>query len=195
MESTDARDHLRLVDRIVATTDREVRFPPALLIVIGIAAGLIDALKQARLLGMSVPDDRYVHLPLIGLIIVVGFLSAWRGRNAGRESLMQGYAGGALFIAFIVTMTLNLTAQDRVITDSGMALLWSTSFILALMFAGIMGSRLLLVCGVAMLACTAAASLVGGWMYGMLALGWVLGFLLPGVVLAFGARHGRSAAV
>jgi hypothetical protein len=47
-----------------------------------------------------------------------------------------------------------------------------------------MGSRLLLAGGAAMLACTAAAAYSDGWLAGVLAIGWLTGFLIPGLVLA-----------
>ncbi len=184
MDTSQAREHLELVDRIVAATDRTVRLPPALLIVVGIVCALINGIRQARALGLAVPPDQYIQLPLVALIVIVGFFESRRAQLAGRESLLAGYAGAALFCAFIVTMTLNLTAQNRLISDLGMSLVWSGSFSMALLFAGMMGSRLLLASGAAMLACTAAAAYSYAWLSGVLAIGWLVGFLIPGLVLA-----------
>jgi len=195
MESSEAREHLDAVDRIVAATDRTVRLPPLFLIVVGLVCALIDGARQARGLGIEVPADRYIQLPLIALIVVVGLIESRRSQRAGRESLIAGYAGAAFFCAFIVTMTLNITAQHRFITDVGMSLVWSASFSMALLFAGMMGSRLLLASGAAMLACTAIAAYADTWLPGTLAIGWLLGFVVPGLVLARGASHGRSAAL
>ena len=195
MESSEARDHLSTVDRIVAATDREVRLPPLLLIVVGVVCAIINGVRQARGDGIDVPADQYIQLPLIALIVLVGLVESRRAQRARRESLIAGYAGAALFCAFIVTMTLNITAQHRLISDSGMSLVWSATFSMALLFAGMMGSRLLLASGAAMLACTALATYFDTWLSGTLAIGWLLGFLVPGLVLARGASHGRSPAL
>jgi hypothetical protein len=195
MESAEAREHLDAVHRIVAATDRTVRLPPLLLIIVGLGCAAINGVRQARGLGLDVPADQYFQLPLIALIVLVGFYESRRAQRAGRESLIAGYAGAALFCAFLVTMTLNITAQHRLISDTGMSLFWSASFSMALLFAGMMGSRLLLAAGGAMLACTGLAAYMDGWLSGVLAIGWLLGFLVPGLVLARGAPHGRSAAL
>jgi hypothetical protein len=195
MNSSEASEHLHAMQRIVAATDRKVRLPPLLLIVVGLGCAIVNGVRQARGLEFGVPADQWIQLPLIALIVLVGFIESGRAQRAGRESLIAGYAGAALFCAFIVTMTLNITAQHRLISDTGMSLVWSASFSMALLFAGMMGSRLLLACGAAMLACTALASYLDTWLSGALAAGWLLGFLVPGVVLARGESHGRSPAL
>jgi uncharacterized membrane protein len=195
MQSSEAREQLEAVDRIVAATDRTVRLPPLLLIAVGIVCAIINGVRQARGLGMEVPADQYLQLPLIALIVLIGFFESHRAQWARRESLIAGYAGAALFCAFIVTMTLSLTAQHRLISDTGMSVVWSACFSMALLFAGMMGSRLLLAAGAAMLACTALAAYADSWLPGTLAIGWLIGFLVPGLVLARGASDGRSPAL
>jgi hypothetical protein len=195
MDSSEARQHLAAVDRIVAATDRTVRLPPLFLIVVGLVCAVINGVRQARGLGFDVPGDQFIQLPLIALIVLVGIFESRRAQRAGRESLIASYAGSALFCAFVVTTTLNITAQHRLISDTGMSLVWSASFSMALLFAGMMGSRLLLGAGLGMLGCTALAAYADGWLPGVLAVGWLLGFLVPGAVLASGVSHGRSAAL
>ena len=194
MDASDAREHLRHVDRIIAATDRTLRVPPAILIGIGVICSVLTGIQQARLLGLAVPPDRYLHLPMIAVIIGIGAISRLRSRQE-RETLVAGYAGTAFLMAFVVAMTLNVTAQHRTIPAEGMGVVWSASFAMSLLIAGAMGSRLLLAGGAAMLMATAAASLVPGWLPGVLAIGWLLGFFVPGLVLALEAPHGRTAAL
>ena len=194
MDASEAREHLRHVDRIIAATDRTLRVPPAILIGIGLICSVLTGVQQARLLGLAVPPDRYLHLPMIAVIIGIAAISKLRSRHE-RETLVAGYAGTALLMAFVVAMTLNVTAQHRTIPAEGMGVVWSASFAMSLLIAGAMGSRLLLGSGAAMLTATAAASLVPGWLPGVLAIGWLLGFFVPGLVLALEAPHGRTAAL
>lgn len=195
MDTTEARDHLRHVDRIIAATDRTVRVPPSTLIAIGLICSALTGMQQARLLGVAVPPDQYVHLPMIAGIIGIAVISGRRSRQEGRETLVARYAGTAFLLAFVVALTLNVTAQHRIISAEGMGLVWSASFALALLMAGAMGSRVLFAGGAAMLAATATASLVPGWLPGVLAAGWFLGYAVPGLVLARGTQDGRTAAV
>lgn len=195
MDASQARDHLRYVDRITAATDRTLRVPPAILIGIGLICSAMTGMQQARLLGLAVPPDQYVHLPMIGVILGIAVISRLRSRDQGRETLVAGYAATAFLMAFVVAMTLNMTAQHRTISAEGMAVVWSASFAMALLMAGAMGSRMLFASGAAMLTATATASLVPGWLPGVLAVGWLLGFFVPGLVIALRAPHGRTAVI
>lgn len=195
MDASEAREHLRHVDRIIAATDRTLRVPPAMLIGIGGICSVLTGVQQARLLGLAVPPDQYLHLPMIAVIIGIAAISRLRSRRQERETLVAGYAGTAFLMAFVVAMTLNVTAQHRTIPAEGMGVVWSASFAMSLLIAGAMGSRLLLGGGAAMLMATAASSLVPGWLPGVLAIGWLLGFFVPGLVLALEAPDGRTAAL
>ena len=161
----------------------------------GLVCSTVTALIQARQMGIAIPDDRYVQPPMMLLLVAVIGVTAWRGRHAGRETLLDGYAGTAFAAAAAVALTLNLTAQHRVISAAGMGLVWAATFSMALLIAGGMGNRILLAGGIALLAATGAASLVPDWLPGILAVGWFLGFFIPGIVLALGAPDGRTAAV
>ena len=195
MDASDARDHLRMVDGIIRHTDRGLRVPPVILIAVGLVCSTVTALIQARQMGIAIPDDQYVQPPMMLLLVAVIGVTAWRGRHAGRETLLDGYAGTAFAAAAAVALTLNLTAQHRVISAAGMGLVWAATFSMALLIAGGMGNRILLAGGIALLAATGAASLVPDWLPGILAVGWFLGFFIPGIVLAMGAPDGRTAAV
>jgi hypothetical protein len=195
MDASDARDHLHMLDGIVRRTDRALRVPPVILMSVGLVCCTVTALIQARQMGVPVPPDQYLQPPLMLILIAVIGLTVWRGRHAGRETLIDAYAGAAFFAAFAVALTLNLTAQHRVISAAGMGLVWAASFSMALLIAGAMGSRILFAGGVALLAATGAASLVPTWLPGILAIGWFCGFFIPGIVLALGAPDGRTAAV
>src|SRR5512138_3658925 len=98
MEASEARDHLRMLDGIVRTTDRTLHVPPWLLMTIGLVTTTLTALIQLRQLGVAIPPDQYVQPPLLlGTLALIGAV-AWRGRRAGRPTLVDGYAG-AVFLA------------------------------------------------------------------------------------------------
>lgn len=196
MEASEARDHLRMLDGIVRTTDRTLHVPPSILMTIGIVTTVVTGLIQLREMGIPIPPDQYVQPPaMLAMLATIGVV-AWRGRRAGRATLVDGYAGAAFLAAFVVAMALNVTAQDRVISPAGMALVWAGTFSMALLINGAIGrSSPLLGGGLAMLLATAAASLVPGWLPGLLSLGWFAGFFVPGLVLALRAPDGRAAAL
>ena len=194
MNVSEAREHLHMVDGIVRSTDRTVRMSPLILIGLGAVCVAITALMQARQLGWGIPPDQYIQPPAwIVMILIIGIV-VWRGRGAGRETLLDGYAAAAFFAAFALAFTLTVTAQHRAISADGIGLVWAGSFSMALLVIGAMGSRVLLAGGVAMLVAVGSASLVPGWLPGMLAVAWLVGFVIPGIVLALGAGRGRAAA-
>jgi hypothetical protein len=195
MDATDARDHVRMLDGIVRATDRTVYISPAILIGIGAVCAAITGLIQARQLGWNIPPDYYIQPPAFLVMLVTIVVASWRHRDRRRSTLVDGYAGIALLGAAALGLTLNVTAQDRVIPPAGIGLVWAGSFAMALLIIGAMGNRVLLAGGVAMLAAVGAAGLVPGWLPGMLAIAWLAGFALPGIVLALGAPRGRAAAL
>jgi hypothetical protein len=195
MDVSEAREHLRMVDGIVRTTDRTVRMPPLILIGVGAVCTAMTALIQARQQGWDIPPDQYIQPPSWLLMVIIIGVTAWRGRGAGRETLLDGYAGAAFFAAFALALTLTITAQHRVIPAAGIGLVWAGSFSMALLVIGAMGSRVLLAGGVAMLAAVGGAGLASEWLHGMLAVAWFVGFVIPGIALALGAGRGRAAAV
>jgi hypothetical protein len=195
MDVSEAREHLRMVDGIVRSTDRTVHISPLILIGLGAVCAVITGAMQARQLGWAIPPDQYIQPPAwLVMIIIIGVV-VWRGRGAGRETLLDGYAGAAFFAAFALALTLTATAQHRFISADGIGLVWAGSFSMALLVIGAMGSRVLLAGGLAMLVAVGSASLVPGWLPGMLAVAWLVGFVIPGIVLALGAGRGRAAAV
>jgi hypothetical protein len=195
MDAAGARDHLQMVDGIMRTTDRTVHMPPAILLSIGFITTTVLALMQARLSGIDLPADPYLQMPAALVMFGIIGLVAWRGRHAPRALLVDSYVGGAFLVAFIVAMTLNVTAQHRVIPADGVGLIWAAVFAGALLFSGLLGSRPMLAGGAAMLIATGVAAYNPDRLVGILALGWFLGFVVPGLVLALRAPDGRTAAV
>jgi hypothetical protein len=167
-----------------------------ILITIGIVTTTLTALIQLRQMGVAIPPDQYLQPPLLLATLALIGVVAWRGRRAGRPTLVDGYAGAVFLAAFAVAMALNVTAQERVISPAGMGLVWAGTFSMALLVNGAIGrSAPLFGGGLAMLAATASASLVPGWLPGLLSLGWFVGFFVPGLVLALRAPDGRAAAL
>jgi len=193
MEASEARDHLQWVDGILRTADRTLHLPAAILIAWGVVAFTINAMHQAAALGMTLPRDEYVQLPMFLAAIAI---SMWAGRDQGvRRTLVDSNAGIVFSVVFVVLMLINITAQDRVVPFRAMALFWCVSYSIALLVVGIQASRPLWIGGLIMLLASSVASFFPGWFDGILALGWAAGFVGPGLVLALGKQHGRTSAV
>lgn len=195
MDATGARDHLQMVEGIIRQTDRTVHFPPVILLAVGLFSSTVLTLMQLRLRGVSLPADPYLQMPAALIMFAVIGLVVWRGRTAPRALLVDSYVGGAFLVAFIVGMTLNVTAQHRVIPADGIGLVWAAVFAGVLIFSGLIGSLPLLLGGTAMLVAIGVAAYNRDWLAGILALAWFVGFVVPGIVLALRPPHGRAAAL
>lgn len=191
MEASEAREHLQWVDSIVRAADTTLHMPPVTLIAWGLFGSIVNALHQARVSGLNVPPDQYLHLPM--MLVAIG-LSVWGAARTpvGRRTLSDSYAGVVFGVVFVVLMLVNVTAQHTVIPVRAMALFWAVGFSIALLVMGIQASRPLLWGGLALAAAGVTASLVPGWFDGILALGWAAGFVGPGIALIQGAPHGRT---
>jgi len=193
--SPQAREHLNMVDRILQT-DRTLNMPPIILIGCGLFGALINGIQQARSIGLEVPPDRYIHLPLLLVLLATIAFADWRNRKSGhRETQADSLVGSALLITFVAILVLNVTAQNVVIPFQAMALFWSGGFSIALLIVGAHCNRALMGGGVALLAASAAASYFPTWFNGILAVGWLAGFALPGIVIAYAPSNERPAVI
>jgi hypothetical protein len=194
MDTAQARDHLRWVDSIVRVADRHLHMPPAALIAWGLFGTIVNAVQQARVSGLAVPEDRVLHLPLMLLALGVTIWGASRVPT-GRRTLVDSYAGTVFTVVFGVLLIVNVTAQHTVVPPRAMGLFWGAGLSMAMLIVGLQASRPLLGGGLALLAASVAACLVPDWFEGLSALGWVVGLVVPGVILALDESDGRAAAV
>ena len=170
--------------------------PPSILIAVGLICSSVLGLMQARISGVTLPEDPYLQMPAAALMAVLhrrDYLArpARRARAPGRQLRRRRF-----LVAFLVAMTLNVTAQHRVIPAEGdRPDLGGVIFAGALLFSGLIGSLPMLAGGVAMLVATGIAGYNRDWLVGILAVGWFLGFVVPGLFLARCVSHGRIAAL
>jgi hypothetical protein len=189
MDASQARDHLEWIDGILRTADRSLHFAPFSLIAWGFFGTTVNALHQASALGLAVPPDQAVHVPLMLVAIAVSVWDAGR-TAAGRRTFIDSHASAVFVVVFGVLMLVNLTAQHTILSGRGMALFWSAGFSIALLIVGVQASLPLLLGGAALLVAITLATLVPGWFDGILALGWAAGFIGPGLVLMFRRSDG-----
>ncbi|HET6895640.1 MAG TPA: hypothetical protein VFH72_09705 [Candidatus Baltobacteraceae bacterium] len=196
MDANEARDHLEMVDRILANAgDRPVRIIPGLLIVWGLAAAIIDAGQQLYMqhiggeAGMKAADIAL----LIGMISSIG-VSVWLWRNHRYERISiveqrMARTMGAVWFTVIVSAF----AQPVVFAGWGGAAVWSMGGAIMMLMAGFNGDRRGLVGGLILLASVLIANYVTPHAPGYaLAAGFIMGYALPGVLYQFKPPHGNA---
>lgn len=186
MNANEAREHLEMVDRILAKADREpIQLVPGLIIVWGIAAALIDAGQQMYVshtggkLGIWVSDAAL----LLGIVYsVVISVALMRNHAYDRVSLLEKRMGrtmGAVWFTVIIAAF----AQPHVFAGWGGAAVWSMGSAIMMLTAGFNGDRRGLIGGLVLLASVLVANYLTPQMPGYaLAAGFILGYAIPGVL-------------
>ena len=194
MNVSEAKSDLGVLDNIIRTADRTLHMSPLVLIAWGLVGTLINGLHQARAVGLTVPPDQLVALPVIAVALAA---TLWSGKStqSERRTLMDAHAGVVFLVVAVVLLLVNVTAQGTIVPHQAMGLFWSAGFGMAALIVGLQSSRPLLFGGIAVIASCVVASLVPEWFGGLLALGWLAGFVVPGVVLAWSRSDGRTPAV
>ena len=183
MDTTEARDHLDSVATIVRNADRRLHAPPWVFIIWGLFAVTINALQQARAVGIDLPSDSVLQLPL--LLAAIGLTVGLSLRaETSRETLIDRQTGILFSVVFAVMLVASFTLQHRVVPYEAMGVFWGLGFAIALIVAGLEASRPLLAGGLALLAACIATAWFPGFFNGLLALGWFAGMVLPGLALA-----------
>ncbi len=188
MGPSQARDHLDSVATILRDADRRLGMPPAVLVAWGLVGAMINVLAHARGLGAALPSDSVLQ-PLMFLTAIA--VTAWAAkRGSGRETRIDREAAVAFGVVCAVLVVASVVAQGELLPYRGMAVVWAFGIAQALLIVGLLGSRVLALGGVALLAGGVAACFLPSLFHLALASGWVAGMVAPGVVLAARPRHG-----
>lgn len=196
MDANEAREHLEMVDRILADAREEpVRLIPGMIVVWGIAAALIEAGQQYYFTHAA----SHIGLWIAYAALAVGFvysvavaISMIRNSRYERLSVFErrmGSAIGAVWFCVIVAAF----AQPHVFAGWGGAAVWNVGAAIMLLIAGFDGDRRGLFGGLILLASVLAANYLLPQTPGYaLAAGFVLGYAVPGVLFLLDDSRGEK---
>lgn len=193
MDAHEAREHLEMVDRILARAENEpVHIIPGLVIVWGLAAAAMDGGQQMYASGVGGQVGLWLSMAalVIGVIYSVAVsVSIARSGCYERVSVVErrmGQVMGAVWFTVLVAAF----AQPHVFAGWGGAAVWSMGAAIMMLIGGFSGDRRALVGGLVLLASVLAANYVWPQVPGYaLAAGFILGYAVPGVLfLAQGPR-------
>jgi hypothetical protein len=196
MDAREAREHLEMVDRILAKADEEpVRMVPGLIVAWGIAAAVIDAGQQldvSHIGGNAGLWAAYAALAFGVLYSVVTSVAMMRGDCYERMSVLERRMGttiGAVWFTVLVAAF----AQPHVFAGWGGAAVWSMGAAIMMLMIGFDGDRRGLFGGLILLASVLAANylfpLTAGY---ALAAGFILGYAIPGVLFLIDRPRGQA---
>jgi hypothetical protein len=196
MNAREAREHLEMVDRILATAqDEPVRVIPGLIIVWGFAAAAIDVGNELYL-SRSAP---LAGAWLIWVALAIGVLYSTavtialaRNNCYSRVSTVEkrmGQAMGAVWFTVLVAAF----AQPHVFAGWGGAAVWSMGAAIMMLMVGFAGDRRGVAGGLLLLGSVLAANYALPHVPGyVLAAGFVFGYALPGLLFLAKAPRGEA---
>jgi hypothetical protein len=179
MDAREAREHLEMVDRILAKAEppRLWRPYPVALVLIGIAAAMIDAGGQA--------DRSAIALGGAALMIGCWAYLMWAQvqvrRNASRLSVSQARMGSGIRSVWLAVIVAAF-AQPHVFSGWSAAAIWSLGAAIQMFIFGYGGERRATVAGLVLLASILGANYAPGAQGYVLAGGFILGYVVPGIL-------------
>jgi hypothetical protein len=196
MDAHEAREHLEMVDRILARAEEEpVRVIPGLIIVWGFAAAAIDVGQQlviSRIAGNLGAWLTVAALTAGILYSIAVSVSIARNRCFERVSLtemrMGRVMGAVWFTVFVAAL-----AQPHVFAGWGGAAVWSMGSAIMMLMCGFSGDRRGLIGGLILLASVLAANYLVPQTPGyVLAAGFILGYAIPGFLFLSQGPRGEA---
>jgi hypothetical protein len=174
MDASEAREHLEMVERIIAASSRKLQTGGEYFIIWGVASALLNVVMQL------VVDNRLPVAALwsgvvIDLIAVA--LSVWRARANRRESRMsvlQREFFNVLWLALTMAFVTDLIGS-HLFANWAASAIWTVAGSIVLFFIAVHGNRRAMIGGIIMVASIAFANfesayagyaLAGGMLFG-----------------------------
>lgn len=195
MDTREAREHLEMVDRILAKADEEpVRMIPGFIVAWGLAAAVMDAGQQmyASHVGGNFGLWATYAALVLGIVYSVGSSFAlMRGDCYERMSVLERRMGATIGAVWF-TVLVAAFAQPHVFAGWGGAAVWSMGAAIMMLMVGFEGDRRGLAGGLILLASVLAANYLFAHTAGYaLATGFILGYAVPGVLFLIDRPRGH----
>jgi hypothetical protein len=178
VDASEAREHIEMVERIIAQSSRHLRVGGEFFLVWGLVGGVIDILITLALgdrISTTVFYTAYAVLIAFGIVF-----SAMRGRYYGTRSEQMTYLQreflNVLWLAIALAFIANATMFRLFGSVTALMALWSFAEIIVLFYIGMHGNRRALAGGIVILASMVAAN------FALDAAGWILA---AGVLLGY----------
>lgn len=176
MESSEAREHLDLVDRVMAEADQTVFVFADFFLVWGIASALLDVMFQLRVDGRTGDSAFVVSAVILAFAIVYSIVRGRMLSNRNRRmSRVQHEYLNVLWIVFGVTAVAQMAAFN-IFNGWSAAALWTIASAVVTLYVGMHGNRRGTVGGIILIASLIVASFMPHICGYVLAAGMLLGY-------------------
>jgi hypothetical protein len=160
LNAAQARDHLEMVERILAESQQRLCAGGEFFVVWGLFSGFATVAGHLVSRGLVPVSALWVVAAALIASIVFSVLRARAVRVAvGRESLVQREFFNVLWLTLGVAFVVNVAAY-RLFPGLASAAIWSFAEVIVLLYIGMHGNRRAVVCGVVVLASMIVANFV-----------------------------------
>ena len=177
MNTGEARDHIEMVDRILAETHQRLCAGGEYFVVWGLASAAITLLFQLADRALLPPDALW-FVPVVLAAAIVFSIARGRSNRAmvARSSLLQREFFNVLWLTIGLALVVDI-AVFRIFSGLASAAIWSVGEAIVLLYIGMHGNRRAQLAGVLVVASLIVANFIGSGLAGyVLAAGMLLGY-------------------
>jgi hypothetical protein len=181
MDASDARDHIEMIERIIAASSQKLEAGGEYFVVWGLAGAAFDVVNTLAYTGRI--GLAWLWLNFVVLALAVGFTivrTRYYRTCALRMSLLQREYFNVLWLTIAVAFVSNLIGFNLFSTYGEMAV-WNVVEAILLFYIGMHGNRRAQICGIVMIVTIALANFTPSDTGFILAAGPLLGWAGFGV--------------
>ncbi len=177
LNASDARDHIEMIDRILAESQQRLCAGGEYFVVWGIGSAFVTTLFQLVNNGL-VPDGALWWVPVV--LALCALFSIYRGRTnraaLARSSLIQREFFNVLWLTIGLAFVSNIAAY-KIFSGLAAAAIWSVAQTIVLLYIGMHGNRRAQIAGVIVVASLIVANFVSSGVAGyVLGAGMLAGY-------------------
>lgn len=160
IDAGQARDHIEMVDRILAESQQRLCSGGEHFVVWGIASAFVTVVAQLAHIG-SLPKAAYWSVPLVlGLAALFSFVRGRQTRLAlARSSLVQREFFNVLWLTLGLAVIVDVAVSD-IFSGLASAAIWNVAEAIVLLFIGLHGNRRAKIAGALVVASLIVANAV-----------------------------------
>lgn len=192
LESDEVRDHLQMVDRILARAEVVPRISGWPFMVWGLVGSTMNVVSQLVVVQGGPPSLYWIAAAVL-LLAVLSMVTFGRNLNSReRRGLLEGHISNIFLIAWVVAMVAMLGA-NHLFKEWGQAGIWSLLFGVAMMYVALLSrSRAVFVGGAILILSILAANLQLHSAGYILAAGDFIGMCGAGIALTVARRSSNG---
>ncbi len=177
IDAAQARDHLELVDRILAESQQRLCAGGEFFVVWGLFSAIVTVLSHLVGAGLAPAGTLWVLPPLLAASVAFSIVRGRRLRELrGRESLVQREFFNVLWLTLGLAVVANVGVY-RIFSGVASAAIWSFSEAIVLLYIGMHGNRRAQIAGVLVIVSMVVANFAAPQNVAyVLAAGMVLGY-------------------